>query len=86
MPEEKKIGTISHYFSKISVGIIDLKDDLKVGDTIKIKGHTSDFEQKVDSMQLEHKDIKEAKKGDSVGIKVKDKVREADEVYKVVGE
>jgi putative protease len=84
MAQEKKIGKISHYFSKLSVGIIDLASDLKVGDTIKIKGHTTDFDQKVESMQLEHKAIQEAKKGDSVGLKVADKVREDDEVYKVV--
>lgn len=79
--EEKLIGKITHYFSNIGVGIIELSDELKVGDTIHVKGATSEFEQNVDSMQVEHQDIEKAKKGDAVGIKVKDKVREGDEVY-----
>jgi len=80
MAEEKKIGTVSHYFGKIGVGIIKLSDVLKVGDKIKIKGATSDFEQEVGSMQVNHEDIKEAKSGDEVGVKLDDKVREGDEV------
>ncbi len=84
MAEEVKIGVITHFFSKVSVGIINLTDgDLKIGDKIRIKGHTSDFEETVESMQIEHKDVKEAKKGDQVGIKVKEHVREHDVVYKV---
>ena len=86
MAEEVKIGVITHFFSKVSVGIINLTDgDLKIGDKIHIKGHTSDFEETVDSMQIEHKDVTEAKKGDQVGIKVKEHVREHDVVYKVAG-
>lgn len=84
MAEEIEIGKIKHYFSKISVGIIELAGDLKVGETIHIKGHSSDFSQKVDSMQIEHQEVKEAKAGDSVGIKVTDKVKEGDKVFKVV--
>lgn len=79
----KAIGAITHYYSKIGVGIIDLKDGLKVGDKIKIKGHSSDIEQDVDSIQIDHKDVEDAKKGDVVGLKVADKVREGDKVYKV---
>lgn len=87
MKEEKKeelIGKITHYFGKIEVGIIEItKGSLAVGDTIHIKGTSTDFEQKVDSMQIEHEQINKAKKGDVIGLKVKDKVREGDEVYKV---
>lgn len=87
MAEEKKeelIGKITHYFGKIEVGIVELSKELKVGDAIHIKGGTTDFEQKVDSIQIEHEDIEKAKKGDVIGLKVKEKVREGDEVYKVI--
>lgn len=81
---EKLIGKITHYFNKISVGIIEITDgELKVGDTIHIKGHTSDFTQPVTSMQLEHASIEKAKKGDAIGIKVDSPVHEHDEVYLV---
>lgn len=80
---EKEIGRISHYFGHINVGIIELKGTLKIGDRIHIKGHTSDFVQTIKSMQIEHKDVNEAKSGDGVGIKVQDKVHENDIVYKV---
>lgn len=86
MAEEKKeelIGEVTHFFSKIGVGIIKLKKPLKSEDVIHIKGATSDFEQKVDSMQIDHKNVDKAKKGDEVGLKVEDKVREGDQVYKV---
>ena len=79
----KPIGEIEHHFSKIGVGIIKVKETLKVGDKIKIKGHTTDMDVTVDSIQIDHKDVEEAKKGDVVGVKVPDKVREDDEVYKV---
>lgn len=83
--EEKEIGTITHYFGKISVGIIALTDVLKLGDTIHIKGHTSDFSQRVDSLQIEHQEVQEGKPGDQVGIKVNQRVHEHDKVYKVTG-
>ena len=86
--EEKKeelIGKITHYFGKIEVGILEItKGKLAVGDTIHIKGGSTDFEQTVDSMQIEHEQVEKAKKGDVIGLKVKDKVREEDEVYKVI--
>jgi translation elongation factor EF-1alpha len=82
--EEKELGIVTHYFGHLSVGILKLKDSLKVGDTIHFKGHTSDFEQVVESIQIEHKDVQEAKAGDMVGLKVKEHVREHDAVYKVV--
>jgi translation elongation factor EF-1alpha len=71
MPDETEIGRVASYYSSIMVAAIELKAPLAVGDKIYIKGHTTDFEQKVDSMQIEHKSVKKAKKGDSVGIKVR---------------
>lgn len=84
MAEEKLIGKIAHYYSNIGVGIIELTGKLATGDTIHIKGATSDFEQKVESIQMEHKDMKEAKAGEAIGVKMNEKVREGDEVYKVI--
>ncbi|MEW6008520.1 MAG: hypothetical protein AB1629_02680 [Candidatus Omnitrophota bacterium] len=81
--EEKQIGKVTHYFSRINVAIIALTDSLKIGDTIHIKGHSEDFKQPIDSMQIEHKEVSEAKAGDSVGVKVSGKVHENDIVYKV---
>ena len=83
MAEEKLIGKITHYFGKVSVGMIELSDLLKVGDTIHIKGHTSDFTQQVSSMQIEHAQVTEGKTGDLMGIKVDQKVYKNDEVFKV---
>ncbi len=81
---EKLIGKITHYFGKISVGIIKIENgELNIGDTIHIKGHTSDFTQTISSMQIEHEQIQKAKKGDDIGIKVDEKVHEHDEVYLV---
>lgn len=82
---EKLVGKITHYFGKIEVGIVELtKDGLSVGDKIHIKGSSTDFEQGVDSIQIEHQQIDKAKKGDVIGLKVKEKVKEEDEVYKVI--
>ena len=84
--EEKKIGEIIKYFGKIGVAAIRLSEgSLKVGETIRIVGHTSDFTQSIDSMQIENKNVQEAGPGADIGIKVKDRVREHDVVYKVVG-
>jgi len=84
MTEEKKlVGKITHYFTKIGVAVIELTDKLSVGDMISVEGPNTNFQQKVDSMQIEHKNIKTAKKGDSIGLKVIDRVRETDSVYKV---
>jgi putative protease len=84
---EEEIGKITHYFSKINVGILELsKGTLQVGDTIHIKGHTSDFYQKIESMQLEHNPVDKVKKGEPVGIKVENSVRENDVVFKVTEE
>jgi len=84
MPEEKEIGKITHYYSNISVGIITLSDSLKVGETIHIKGHSEDFTQTVDSMQIEHKEAPEAGAGDMIGIKVIQKTHPGDKVFKVI--
>ena len=85
MAEEKRIGVVTHYFGKLMVAIIKIEEEgLKVGDTVHIKGHTSDFTQEVQSMELEHKAIQDAKVGDSVGIKVSEHVREGDVVHKVI--
>lgn len=79
----EKVGTVSHFFSKISVAVVELTAPLKAGETIAIKGMTTNFEQTVDSMQIEHETVNEAKKGDSIGLKVRDRVREGDIVYRV---
>jgi putative protease len=85
--EEVKIGFISNYFSKISVAAVEITDGtVSVGDTLHFLGHTTDFESTVHSMQIEHKPVTEAKKGDSVGIKVSEKVREKDKVYKIIAD
>jgi len=80
---EKKIGEVTHYYGKIEVGIIKLSAALKVGDRIRIKGAHTDFQQTVDSMQYDHKPLETAKKGQEVGLKVKEKVHEGDEVFLV---
>jgi putative protease len=85
--EEEKIGFVSNYFSKILVAAVEITDGtVSVGDTLHFLGHTTDFESRVHSMQIEHKSVTEAKKGDSVGIKVAEKVREKDKVYKIVAD
>jgi len=79
----KEIGKVSSYFSHVGVAAIKLSGKLKVGDKIHVKGHTTDFELKVGSMQIERKSVKEAKKGEHIGIKVPDKVRPNDTVFLV---
>jgi translation elongation factor EF-Tu-like GTPase len=82
--EEKKIGEVIKFFGKISVAAIQLSEgSLKVGDTIHIVGHTTDVTQTVDSIQIENKNVQEAGPGADIGIKVKDRMREHDVVYKV---
>jgi putative protease len=78
-----KVGEVIHYYTNISVAVIDLTDTLKVGDNIVIKGATTEFTQLVKSIQIEHNQVNEAGKGDSIGLKVKDKVRKGDHVYKI---
>ena len=82
--EGKLIGKVTHYFDKIEVMVIELIESLKAGDMIRIVGgESTDFEQKVGSMEVEHKKIKQGKKGESVGLEAKEKVREGYKVYKV---
>lgn len=81
--EKKLVGRVTHFFSKISVAGIELSHPLNVAETISIEGATTNFEQQVESMQIENQTVSEAKPGDIVGIKVKDKVRKGDKVYRV---
>jgi translation initiation factor IF-2 len=82
MPETE-IGKVMDFFSRPVVAGIDMSANLKVGDKIHIKGHTTDLEMTVTSMQINNKNVTEAGKGQSVGIKVPDRVRQGDTVYKV---
>ena len=84
MAEEEEIGRVRDYFARIGVIGIDLTGKLKVGDTIHIQGHTTDITQLVESMQIEHDSVEQAGPGDSVGIKVPDRCRAGDHVYRVV--
>ncbi|MDD5071709.1 MAG: hypothetical protein PHQ42_03165 [Patescibacteria group bacterium] len=79
----EKIGTVTHYFGKIGVAVLVLEKELKAGDKIRFVGGKDDFEQEVDSMQIDKKQVSEAGKGESVGLKVDEKVRVGDEVYRV---
>ena len=81
--EGKLIGKVSHYFGNIGVAVIDLSDKLEAGDEIRFVGGETDFNQKVGSMEADHKKVEMAKKGDSVGLKVDQKVREGYKVYKL---
>jgi len=84
MAEERKlVGKVTHFFSKISVAGIQLSNTLKVGDKISIEGATTKFEETIDSMQIENAKVQEAKPGDIIGIKVKDKTRVGDDVFLV---
>ncbi|MGC8548026.1 MAG: translation elongation factor-like protein [Candidatus Micrarchaeia archaeon] len=82
--EEKEVGEITHYFDKIGVAIVKVTSSIKVGDRISIKGKTTNFEQKVQSMQIEHVNVDEAGSGDEIGLKVDQQVREGDKVYKLL--
>jgi len=82
--ELQEVGRVSHFFTKISVAIVELTSTLSVGDRILIKGPTTNFEQAVDSMQIEHEDVTVARAGQSIGMKVEERVRESDTVYKIL--
>ena len=82
MPEIE-IGKVSDFFAKPVVAAVELTASLKVGDRVHFKGHTTDVEMTVDSMQIDNKNVTEAKKGQSVGIKVPDRMRTGDTVYKI---
>jgi len=81
----EEIGVVTHYFPHVEAAVVKLtKGALSTGDTIIIKGHTSDFKEKVDSMQLDHDPLTNASRGQEIGLRVKAKVREHDVVYKIV--
>lgn len=81
-PKVPVIGTVTHYFPHVRAAVIKLKTPLSVGDSVKIKGHTTDFTQKVTSIQIDHVPISSAKKGDEIGLLVDSRVRQHDIVYK----
>jgi putative protease len=81
MAEQKPIGEVTHFFGHLGVAVFKLSAPLKVGDKIQVKGHTTDFEQEVKEMQVEHEAVTEAKKGSELGIKVDEVVRTGDKVY-----
>lgn len=81
---ERQIGTVEHFFNHLSVAALKLHDGpLKVGDTIHIKGHTTDFTETIQSIQIDNNDVPQAKAGDDIGIKMEGKCREHDKVYLV---
>ncbi|MEM0320115.1 MAG: hypothetical protein QXS67_01725 [Candidatus Nezhaarchaeales archaeon] len=82
--ELKEVGTVTHYYTRIGVAIVNLVDTLSVGDRILIKGATTNFEQNVESMQIERKMVNIAYSGQTIGLKVIQRVREGDKVYKIV--
>ncbi len=81
--EKKLVGKVTHYFTKIGVGVIELSDELNVGDRISIEGATTNVQQTVDSMQIEHKNMQSAGPGQSIGLKIEQRAREGDLVYKI---
>ncbi len=84
---EEEMGRITHYFSNINVAVLEMtKGELKVTDTIHIKGHTTDFYQNIESIQVDHKSVESVKSGELAGLKVDNSVREKDLVFKVSGE
>ena len=82
MPEVE-VGRVSDYFAHVGVAGIELSGTLREGDTIHLKGHTTDFEQVVESLQIEHANVQEAGAGQSIGVKVQERCRHGDHVYKV---
>jgi len=85
LPGEEPVGVVTHYFGHLSVAVVRLDTgSLQIGDTIRILGHTTDFRQRVDSLQVEHESVTEVGRRQEFGLKVKEHVREHDTVYKVV--
>lgn len=84
MSEElQEVGTVTHFFAKISVAVIELKASISVGDKILVRGPTTNLEQIINSMEIEHKKVERAEAGQSIGMKMDDRVRERDSVYKI---
>ncbi|MGC8710648.1 MAG: translation elongation factor-like protein [Candidatus Micrarchaeia archaeon] len=84
MEEKTQVGEITHYFDKIGVAIVRLSGRLKIGDVISIEGNSTNFQQKVSSIQIEHINVDEAGAGEDIGLKVEQKVREGDKVFKAL--
>lgn len=80
-PKMEVVGRVSGFFAKPSVAVVKLSAPLKVGDTVYLKGHTTDFQQTVDSMQIEHQPVQDATAGDTVGLKVIARCRKRDTIY-----
>jgi putative protease len=83
---EQKVGSITHYFAKPEVGVVKLTAEIKVGDTLRFHGHTTEFQQVITSMQVEHADVETAAAGTEVAIKLSERVRPHDEVYRVMSD
>ncbi|MBM3294341.1 MAG: hypothetical protein FJY82_07420 [Candidatus Aminicenantes bacterium] len=83
---ENPIGKVTHYFDRIGVAVLNLTDTIKVGDTIRFRGHSTDFTQEVSSLQIEHQNVAEARPGQDVALKVDQKVHPHDAVFKVVAD
>ncbi len=81
MAEKKPIGEVTHYYDKIGVAVVKFSKGVKTGDTIQFKGAHTDFTQAIGSMQFDHKSIESAKKGDEVGMKVDEHVKEGDQIF-----
>jgi putative protease len=82
--EKKFVGTVTHFYPKISVAVVELEDTLRVGDKISIERPSHSFEQVVESIQIEHQNIEEGRKGQSIGLKVVERTREGAKVYKII--
>ena len=83
---ERRIGEITHYFNKIGVAVLGLRDELSVGDQIHVIGHTTDLVQTVDSMEIDREKVETAGPGDDVALKVEARVREGDELFLITGD
>ena len=83
MASGERVGTVSHYFDEPQVGAIDLEETIEVGDVLRFSGHTTDFQQPITSMEVDHQSVELAGPGDEVAVKVEERVREGDEVYRV---
>lgn len=80
----KKLGVVTHYFGKIQVAVMDLTENIKMGDMVRFDGFLTEFEQRIDSLQVDKQPIGEAKKGSEIAIKVVERVRPGDEMFEVV--
>lgn len=83
MASEERVGTVTHYFDRPGVGALALEEVVELGDVLHFRGHTTDFRQEVTSMEVDHRSVELAGPGDEVAVKVEERVREGDEVYRV---